>query len=270
MRWNKRPDYVPSEHFRWLLKRWNDSKDQERARKNAENRAKQTDMHTCGKKSFAMIRENLIQADEEKKEPSNAEMFKATRKRVPGRTYKEASEDIQNKIARMEELQSQQTRESGESSSSVDPFVVVMGKERSGRVRLYGRGVTASSLGKTSTKSNGASVYVPDELLQSIKADVAGQVMAELKTEVTRQVKDHYLTEFCQTMASQLKQLHPQMDLDAEALKRLGMATQSPGDASSAQNHHQRKFGVSSVGTNEVIFLVFSFFFDIGQLHLDY
>ncbi|GAB2295587.1 hypothetical protein Dimus_029747 [Dionaea muscipula] len=28
MRWNKRPDYVPSEHFRWLLKRWNDSKDQ--------------------------------------------------------------------------------------------------------------------------------------------------------------------------------------------------------------------------------------------------
>ncbi|GAB2301897.1 hypothetical protein Dimus_035920, partial [Dionaea muscipula] len=144
MRWNKRPDYVPSEHFRWLLKRWNDSKDQERARKNAENRAKQTDMHTCGKKSFAMIRENLIQADEEKKEPSNAEMFKATRKRVPGRTYKEASEDTQNKI-----------------------------------------------------------------------------------------------------------RLHPQMDLDAEALKRLGMATQSPGDASSAQNHHQRKFGVSSVGTNE-------------------
>ncbi|GAB2280794.1 hypothetical protein Dimus_015418 [Dionaea muscipula] len=140
MRWNKRPDYVPSEHFRWLLKRWNDSKDQERARKNAENRAKQTDMHTCGKKSFAMIRENLIQADEEKKEPSNAEMFKATRKRVP-----------------------------------------VMGKERSGRVRLYGRGVIASSLGKTSTKSNGASVYVPDELLQSIKADVAGQVMVELK-----------------------------------------------------------------------------------------
>ncbi|GAB2295586.1 hypothetical protein Dimus_029746 [Dionaea muscipula] len=138
-------------------------------------------MHTCGKKSFAMIRENLIQADEEKKEPSNAEMFKATRKRVPGRTYKEASEDTQNKIARMEELQSQQSRESGESSSSVDPFVAVMGKERSGRVRLYGRGVTASSLGKTSTKSNGASVYVPDELLQSIKADVAGQVMVELK-----------------------------------------------------------------------------------------
>ncbi|GAB2297699.1 hypothetical protein Dimus_031786 [Dionaea muscipula] len=122
-----------------------------------------------------------IQADEEKKEPSNAEMFKATRKRVPGRTYKEASEDIQNKIARMEELQSQQTRESGESSNSVDPFVAVMGKERSGRVRLYGRGVTAFSLGKTSTKSNGASVYVLDELLQSIKGDVASRVMVELK-----------------------------------------------------------------------------------------
>ncbi|GAB2278582.1 hypothetical protein Dimus_013260 [Dionaea muscipula] len=145
----------------------------ERARENAENRAKQTDMHTCGKKSFAMIRENLIQANEEKKEPSNAEMFKATRKRVSGRTYKQAAEDIQNNIAQMEELQSQQTRESGERSSSVDSFVAVMGKECSGHVRLYGRGVTASSLGKTSTKSNSASVYVPDELLESIKDDVA-------------------------------------------------------------------------------------------------
>ncbi|GAB2290441.1 hypothetical protein Dimus_024720 [Dionaea muscipula] len=163
----------------------------ERARKNAENSMKQHEICTH------------IQANEEKKEPSNAEMFKATRKRVPGRTYKEASEDIQNKIARMEELQSKQTRESRESSSSVDPFVAVMGNECSGRVRLYGRGVAASSLGKTSTKSNSASVYVPDELLQSIKDDVAGQVMVELKTEVTRQVKDHYLTEFCQTMASQ-------------------------------------------------------------------
>ncbi|GAB2297995.1 hypothetical protein Dimus_032076, partial [Dionaea muscipula] len=125
----------------------------ERARKKAENRAKQTDMHTCGKKSFAMIRENLIQANEEKKEPSNAEMFRATRKRVSGRTYKEA----------------------------------IMGKERSGRVRLYERGVTASSLGKTSTKSNSASVYVLDELIQSIKDDVAAQVMDELETEVTQQ-----------------------------------------------------------------------------------
>ncbi|GAB2283827.1 hypothetical protein Dimus_018314 [Dionaea muscipula] len=62
----------------------------------------------------------------------------------------------------------------------------VMGKEHSECVRLYGRGVTTSSLGKTSTKSNSAFVYVPDELLQSIKDDVAGQVMAKLKTEVTR------------------------------------------------------------------------------------
>ncbi|GAB2281950.1 hypothetical protein Dimus_016514 [Dionaea muscipula] len=129
-----------------------------------------------------------------------------------------------------------------------------MGKEHCGRVRLYRRGVTASSLGTTSTKSNSASVYVPNELLESIKDDVATQVMAELKTEVTQQVKDHYLTEFCRTMASQLKQLHPQMDLDAEALKRLGMATQSPGDASSAQNRYQKKFGDSSVGTNEALF----------------
>ncbi|GAB2273147.1 hypothetical protein Dimus_007952 [Dionaea muscipula] len=41
------------------------------------------------------------------------------------------------------------------------------------------------------------------------------------------------------------------MDLDGEALKRLGMATQSPGDALSAQNRHQMKFRDSLVRTNE-------------------
>ncbi|GAB2302513.1 hypothetical protein Dimus_036520 [Dionaea muscipula] len=77
---------------------------------------------------------------------------------------------------RMEELQSQQNGKSGEdaeSSCSVDPFLAVMGKEHNGRVRLHGRGVTPSSLGKASAGNGSSSINVPDELLESIKADVA-------------------------------------------------------------------------------------------------
>ncbi|GAB2268898.1 hypothetical protein Dimus_003840, partial [Dionaea muscipula] len=176
MRWKNRPTYVSAEHFKWLLKQWNDLEDQDRAKINAANRAKQRDMHTCGPKSFARIRENL---------------------------------------ARMEKIASQQAREhveGGESSNLVDPFEVVMGKEHKGHLRLYGRGVTASTLGKVSARSSVASVYVPDELLKSIKED---------------------------TMAHQLKKLHPQWDINAEAFRRLAMVTQSPGDASSAE-HHRR------------------------------
>ncbi|GAB2273142.1 hypothetical protein Dimus_007947 [Dionaea muscipula] len=55
--------------------------------------------------------------------------------------------------------------EGGESSNPVDPFEAVMGKDPKGRLRLYGRGVTASTLGKVSARSSGPSVYVHEELL---------------------------------------------------------------------------------------------------------
>ncbi|GAB2302018.1 hypothetical protein Dimus_036043 [Dionaea muscipula] len=146
------------------------------------------EMHSCGPKCFARIRENL---------------------------------------ARMEEIASQQAEEhveGGESSNSMDPFQAVIEKEHTGRIRLYGRGVTPT-LGKVSARSSGASVYVPEELLKSIKEDVAGQLRSELrnelKTQVTQEVKDHWATEYCQTMAHQLKQLHPQLDINSEALRRL-------------------------------------------------
>ncbi|GAB2275876.1 hypothetical protein Dimus_010621 [Dionaea muscipula] len=82
MRWKNRPTDVSAEHFKWLLKQWNDLGDQDRVKINAANRAKQRDTHTCRPKSFARIHENLKNANEEKKEPSLVEMFRATRKRV--------------------------------------------------------------------------------------------------------------------------------------------------------------------------------------------
>ncbi|GAB2296121.1 hypothetical protein Dimus_030254 [Dionaea muscipula] len=136
MRWKNRPEDVSDEDFKFLLKKWKDPKYKELCKKNATNRAKQTNLHTCGPKSFAVIRERLT---------------------------------------RMEELQSQQNGKSGEDAESscfVDPFLAIMGKEHNGRVRLHGRRVTPSNLGKASTGNGSSSINVPNELLESIKADV--------------------------------------------------------------------------------------------------
>ncbi|GAB2281583.1 hypothetical protein Dimus_016162 [Dionaea muscipula] len=132
MRWKNRLEDVSDEDFTFLLKKWKDPKYKELCKKNATNRAKQTNLHTCGPKSFAVIRERL-------------------------------------------ELQSQKSGKSGEdaeSSCSVDPFLAIMGKEHNGRVRLHGRGVTPSNLGKASIGNGSSSINVPNELLESIKADV--------------------------------------------------------------------------------------------------
>ncbi|GAB2266187.1 hypothetical protein Dimus_001211 [Dionaea muscipula] len=48
MRWKNRLEDVPDEDFKFLLKKWKDPK------------TKQTNLHTCGPKSFAVIRERLV------------------------------------------------------------------------------------------------------------------------------------------------------------------------------------------------------------------
>ncbi|GAB2281623.1 hypothetical protein Dimus_016199, partial [Dionaea muscipula] len=67
-----------------------------------------------------------------------------------------------------------------ESSCSVDPFLAIMGKEHNRRVRIHGRGVTPSNLGKASIGNGSSSINVPNELLESIKVDVIAQVITEL------------------------------------------------------------------------------------------
>ncbi|GAB2268902.1 hypothetical protein Dimus_003844 [Dionaea muscipula] len=115
----------------------------------------------------------------------------------------------------------------------------VLGNEH--RVKLYGRGVTASSIRKTSSGNesggNSASVNVPDELLQKLTAQVTEQVTAVLADK------------FSLTMAYHLKQISPRYNVDPEALKRLLL---TPGDASSAQIHQSPHVNTSSsVNANE-------------------
>ncbi|GAB2295042.1 hypothetical protein Dimus_029227 [Dionaea muscipula] len=203
MRWKNRPTEVSAEHFKWLLKKWDDPKDKDRAKVNALNRAKKN-------------------ANEDKKEPTSVEMFKATVKRVIGRVYKAPIEDTQNKIVRIFALDHS-----------------FLGNDH--RVRLYGRGVTSSSIRKTSSGNesggNSAFVNVPDGLLQKLTAQVTEQATAILEDK------------FSLTMAYHLKQISPQYNVDPEALKRLLL---TPGDASSAQIHQSPHVNTSSsVNANE-------------------
>ncbi|KAL9249351.1 hypothetical protein AKJ16_DCAP00839 [Drosera capensis] len=101
----------------------------------------QRHMHTSGRTSFAVVRQKLQVAKEDKEPPLiRVEMFIATRER---------------KKAQMTELQSQDV---GESSNSGDPFAMVMLNKHAGRVPLEGRGVTKTDLKSKLSSSSSVSI----------------------------------------------------------------------------------------------------------------
>ncbi|KAJ8439399.1 hypothetical protein Cgig2_001739 [Carnegiea gigantea] len=112
-RWENRPTRVLDFHFKQI------------SSKKVESRQQQDNMHTMGPVSFA--RKYYELKHEEGRSPSKTRMFKETRKRKEGRTYKHSNNDTLDKI-------------SGLGSSDEDPFNKVMKKECPGRLRLYGRG----------------------------------------------------------------------------------------------------------------------------------
>ncbi|WMV24701.1 hypothetical protein MTR67_018086 [Solanum verrucosum] len=110
---------------------------------NNENRKKLKNPHTVGKKSFALVRKDLEKERETNDTPSPKEFFVVTRKRKPNRSYKDTDEDTTSKIAEMENIEMQQNEDGNE---TIDAFASVMGSEHLGRLRLYGREVTKTTL----------------------------------------------------------------------------------------------------------------------------
>nr|XP_018625728.1 uncharacterized protein LOC108944833 [Nicotiana tomentosiformis] len=131
---------------------------------NTENRNKLKYLHTTGRTSFALNRE------EKKKEISDTsdtlsskDIFVATRKKNLAE-YTKAHMTIRLvKLLKMERIQS--TQESEDGSHSVDAFSSVMGPEHPGRVRLYGRVVTKTVL-KGQIGNLGSSLNTTNERMQ--------------------------------------------------------------------------------------------------------
>lgn len=80
--------------------------------------------------------------EKEKETVSSKELFVVTRIRKPECLYEASNEDTTVKIAEMEELETQMSA----NGQSLDAFAAVMGPEHPGRLRLYGAGVTKTTL----------------------------------------------------------------------------------------------------------------------------
>ncbi|XP_069147157.1 uncharacterized protein [Solanum lycopersicum] len=133
----KRPSDIVEDEFCQLTEYSKDPTVQAMCEMNSQNRKKQKWRHRMGAISFARVRVALRETKENNEEPSKSEMFIATRIK----TRKELQADTQIAIA---ELQNRQN--SGKIAD--DAFTTVFGKEQPGRLRCYGRSVTASSLKK--------------------------------------------------------------------------------------------------------------------------
>ncbi|KAG5607666.1 hypothetical protein H5410_029158, partial [Solanum commersonii] len=86
---------------------------------------------------------NIKKKRETNNTPSPKEFFVVTRKRKPNRSYKDTDEDTASKIAEMENIEMQQNEDGNE---TIDAFASVMGSKHPGRLRLYGIGVTKTTL----------------------------------------------------------------------------------------------------------------------------
>ncbi|KAL8239787.1 hypothetical protein R6Q59_016354 [Mikania micrantha] len=162
-RWKNRPKSIPEGDFANLLRLWNNTNV-----KAKEIRMSQKNMHTAGPKSFARIREEMINDDPNKELPTLTKMFEHTRKRTEGRAYVDTYDDTERKIEQMKNYKSSENE-----NASADPFMIVMNKENSGYCRLYGRGVTNRLIKEI---NDGDTTYTfPGGLMESFNASFEGE-----------------------------------------------------------------------------------------------
>nr|XP_016457726.1 PREDICTED: uncharacterized protein LOC107781523 isoform X3 [Nicotiana tabacum] len=228
----RRPDYIPEYQFKELLKYWSSDKLKRSSEINKENRKKQQDPHTAGKTSFALIRNEL---EKTKESVSLKEMFVATRARKPGRVYKDSDDNTTSKIAEMEKIETQQ---SAEGSQSVDAFSSVMGPEHPGRLRLYGRGVTKSTLkgkvGHFESTSNATNDTV--------------QEMQEKIRKMEEQMEEQRRTMRQEITADVIAQLQRAGLINPNVVATLSVS--SPGEAASAPQDANQLIRRQSEGSN--------------------
>ncbi|KAL4365743.1 hypothetical protein AHAS_Ahas07G0136600 [Arachis hypogaea] len=108
------------------------------SRINSENRKKQQHQHRMGPISFARVRNEMREMNENKEDPSQVDVFVATQ---IGRKGEELDSGTQAVIDKLKGHQ-----EAGDTTEKA--FTVVFGKEQLERVRCYGRTITKTSLQK--------------------------------------------------------------------------------------------------------------------------
>ncbi|CAK9182524.1 unnamed protein product [Ilex paraguariensis] len=136
-----KPNRVEESHWRVLVYYWSTQKALEKSERNKLIRSKKKFCHTIGRTSFAYVMER------EKSERNKLIRSKKKFRHTIGRTsfaYKDGrlvNDVVAQALSNMDELVSQMSESSMQSSSTVDEvFTQVMGLERTGHVRTYSFG----------------------------------------------------------------------------------------------------------------------------------
>uniref|UniRef100_A0A803MML0 Uncharacterized protein n=1 Tax=Chenopodium quinoa TaxID=63459 RepID=A0A803MML0_CHEQI len=106
-----------------LLLYWNTDEAKKISHSNKDNHLMLDDMHTLGCKSFAILRHELRQQDPDKQEPSQAKVYKESRKRSFGRTYKTSCEKAKENIAKMDAVESSQHEDDLKKKANKPDFI---------------------------------------------------------------------------------------------------------------------------------------------------
>uniref|UniRef100_A0A803MJS2 Uncharacterized protein n=3 Tax=Chenopodium quinoa TaxID=63459 RepID=A0A803MJS2_CHEQI len=228
-RWEHKPDTISDQMFLDLLQYWHTDEAKAISQSNKSNRLMLDDMHTLGRKSYAILRHELQQQDPDKKEPSQAKVYKELRKRSAERTYISSFEKAKENIDKIDALESAQSQEDGNVCN--DPYSeVIPPPKRKSRLHLYGSGVKKSDLKNKDTKSN---YILPEEFLVGIKT----QLVQEIAPTITAAVLDL------------IREVNPRINLVVPStLQQL-----TPHDASSAPNRNTAQSGQSSKSFNQVV-----------------
>lgn len=164
-------------------------------------------------------------------------MFTESRKRTEGREYKQSDEDIKRKVARIEELESKNLDELD--TSEADEIVKEIFKPQSGRVWLYGRGVTPTTLqGKGLLRKS--SVKVPSKCMESLKLSLENEMKEKLEMEKAAMEQKWQST--VALLFKQLVEANPRLNLGPEMYKTL----------SQIQSHEKSSTQTQDVGENNI------------------
>ncbi|KAK1396324.1 hypothetical protein POM88_006187 [Heracleum sosnowskyi] len=169
-----RPNTIPLEDFKLLVKYRGDEAVQELAEENEARRASVTDTHTLGPNSMAQVRENLKKGNPDLGSPSDAQVYLDSHEREEVRTYKTNTAEIKKRIIEIKKKVA-----AGEDASEL----IANGKSH-GREWLKGRH------GKTASLAS-ASAPVDDPFLDDVTEKIKRDLEVELEAKVNKKVQDN-------------------------------------------------------------------------------
>ncbi|MQL84076.1 hypothetical protein Taro_016570 [Colocasia esculenta] len=152
------PSGVDPSDWRTMYEKWNTREEQDIAERNRQNRAHQNMTYRQGRTSIYQLRDDFVKTHQ--REPNCMEIFKMERcKDLPDGTQRWVDDESSSRFERMTQMTTPALQSDDVIPvSAEDAFIVIMGRDRSGRVRCVGKAETLDSWygrGEGSSTSDG-------------------------------------------------------------------------------------------------------------------